>query len=177
MKKALFTILACGMLFAACEKDEETTPVTPTPSFEFKNQNLQGKIGGVDWQFESGYSGIEQIYDFDLQDFVDGFGFNFYNVADTNLCDGVDPSTDYAFFVLNELKTGLIDFQDERSEQSATLYDKSDTISIGAFFGAIEILTVDTNNGVITGRMDIREFPTSSSDNYLNGNFSVSYCN
>lgn len=182
MKKVLLALLTFATVFTACEKDEETTTPTTTPNeetpeYEFLDQNLQGKIGGQSWDMAFGFAKTEAVYDFELNEFVDTYFFRFFNAQDTNACDLIHPKTDEAIFTIDELKPQLLDFQDENSSQSATLIDESDTLSIGAIFGAIEILTVDTNAGVITGRMDVREFPsTTPTDNYLNGNFSITYC-
>ena len=169
MKKLLSAILLGAIVFTSCTKKETPEPSqnNTTLGYNFIDQPLQGKIEGVNWNVEFGIVEYETFFDGD-------YFFSLYNVADTNHCDGNDPNTDYVLFAISNPEVGIIDF--ENSSQSVTLYDKETQNNIGAFFGAIEILTIDTTNTMtITGRMDVRE-TNSSSTNYMNGNFSVTYC-
>jgi hypothetical protein len=163
MKNLLTSIILSTLLFASCAKKETTEPTTTVADYNFIDQPLQGLIEGIFWEINFGIINDHRF-------FGDDFYFYIYSASDTNHCDGMDPKTDYVSFALNELKPQLIELD---FSNSVTFYDNSDSISIGAFDGAIEILSVDTiNTMTITGRLDIRE----SSNNFVNGNFSITYC-
>jgi hypothetical protein len=153
------------LCFMACKKEETpiVTPIESIASYSFVDQNLQGYIEATVWDMNFGIINDHRLFGND-------YYFYFYNASDTNHCDGVDPKTDCVSFALKELKPQLIELN---FSNSFRFYDNSDSISIRALNGAVEILTVDTTNGMtITGRMDVRE----SSTTFVNGNFSVTYC-
>ncbi len=162
MKKLLFACAASALLFTACEKEDE--PQVETPAYEFKNQTMQGKIEGKAFQFEIGT--VEES----------GFGGFLYQIV------GESDSTDACAFVnqyfgnnivfgLDELKTGLTVMGDN-SSQTVTFYQSESENNDVAIEGAIEILTVNAETDVVTGRIDAR----IDDNNFVNGNFSVTHC-
>lgn len=165
MKKIFIAFLFSSIAFISCTKDEATdpAPTNTTPSYNFIDQPLQGKIEGANWEFASGIA----YYD----NFQELFWLDFYNEVDTNQCDFDKPQTDKIFFAFSNLTPGLTELG--IFTQSVTFYDNDSALNVIGFDGAIEILTVDTlNTMTITGRMDVRE----SGTNYANGNFSITYC-
>jgi hypothetical protein len=163
MKNLLTSIILSTLLFASCAKKETTEPTTTVADYNFIDQPLQGLIEGKAWEFKSGIANYESLQRL--------FWFDFYSALDTNQCDFDKPQTDYVFFAFDNLNIGLTELG--LFTQSATFYDRDSSLNIIAFDGAIEILSVDTiNTMTITGRLDIRE----SSNNFVNGNFSITYC-
>lgn len=163
MKNLLTIFILSTLLFTSCAKKETTEPTSTEADYNFIDQPLQGKIEGKAWEFKSGI-----VY---YDTFQKRFWFDFYSALDTNQCDFDKPQTDRVFFSFNSITVGLTELG--LFTQSASFYDQDSILSIIAFDGAIEILTVDTTNAMtITGRMDISE----SSTNFANGNFSITYC-
>jgi hypothetical protein len=162
MKKLLIVLTLFSVI--ACYKEETPLPINDTINlnYNFIDRDLHGQIEGYYWEITFGTANYNAF-------FKDHY-FYFYSISDTNYCDNITPKSDYVSFALNELKPQLIELD---FANSATFYSRSDTLGIGAFDGAIEILTVDTiNTMTITGRMDVRESNTT----YVNGNFSITYC-
>ncbi len=65
MTKSLFTILIFSFLVVGISCDEDPATVNPQVSCQadYKNQNLQGKINGVPWEFKGGIANIDTLTD------------------------------------------------------------------------------------------------------------------
>lgn len=158
-------ILALFLFIAfACSKKEEA----PAPAYEFKNQDVSGKINSVAWTYVDGYadvssasSGSEPKVDVEL-----------VLAQPKKGCDIVSVSGNQVFFFL-PAKVGLYPLSFNLSggaSYTATLFEKATTLNIIAGTGAIEILTL--TNTEITGRIDAR----SDDKSFVNGNFKVAIC-
>ncbi len=171
MKKLAFALLIFATLFIACEKDDKsTTPIIePTPiedslAYEFKDQDLQGKIGGQNWVMNHG-----TFRNYEPMDYP--YMFYFSNLPDTNQCDNNYNVTVFVQFALNELKPGIY-YSTQCYLGAVMARDTEEDFTRRLPKGAIEILTIDANNNIVTGRIDVRKNET----NFVNGNFSITYC-
>ena len=159
MKNLLFTCLlftALGFCVSCGDDAEEIAPI------EFKEQDLQGFINGKDWIYKIGRVVFDQNRLF----------MNIYEESSIDICSAFPSGNLVLFSVPNsrgyiELKVG-----DFNSSQTVALYDELANENIIATEGAIEILTIDLDNKIVTGRMDVR---TLTGD-FMNGNFTLDYC-
>ena len=151
MKKlwVVFAVVAIG-----CGKDD------PKPSYEFKNQTASGKIEGVAWTFVEGRA----------EDNGDNISIDLMLEQSEAPCEifGFGEG-DVVFFTIPNA-VGLYKLQMGANSQTATLFDEDDFLNVIAVDGAIEILTITTTE--VTGRLDVR----SDSNNFINGNFTVTLC-
>ena len=159
MKNVIFTYLlftAMALCISCGNNDEEIAPI------EFKDQDLQGIINGKSWVYKIGRVVFDQNRLF----------MNIYEESSTDICNDFPSGNLVLFSIPNsrgyiELKVG-----DFNTSQTVTLYDDSSIENIIATQGAIEILTIDLDNKIVTGRMDVR---TLTGD-FMNGNFTLDYC-
>lgn len=160
MKNLLLIMIAILGTLSSCKKEETSTP-TPV-KYSFKNQVLQGKIGNAAWAFQSGVV-EENPNNGATSDLL------FYDSALNDACDPFSrPVKDFIFFSDPNLKVGLY----ELGEQSISLYDRESNATIIALEGAYEILSIDTINNTVAGRMDAR----FDEENFVNGSFTLSLC-
>lgn len=161
LKNQLFIVLLCTILLSvnSCKKDNKEEDQENTPAYNFLNQTAAGKINAVPWTFIGGTA---------RQDYFEQSKMRIQMYSDTAYCFGA-PFTDGVIVTLPK-STGLYLFT---SSQTGTIYQYPGT-NLGVYEkGAIEILTYDTVQGIVTGRIDIKY----DNDNYVNGNFSLIYCN
>jgi hypothetical protein len=158
MKKILL-YLAIPILFTNCKDDDDAKP-----SFEFKNQNLLGKINGGNWTYQEGTAetdgGTLRIALFldQPEPVCDIFGFS---------------NGDQVFFTVpNAVGVYALSFNlsGGGTGQTVTLFDIQETLNIICTEGAIEILTITSTE--VTGRMDAR----SDAGSFVNGNFTATIC-
>jgi hypothetical protein len=156
-------ILALAMIVTlmSCGKDDEG------PAYEFIDQPLQGKIGGVDFMMKDGK--VEEGFFEEDGWFIEIYGET--EVADA--CDVEIAETNYLFFNI-PLEVGLYKLYFKLSTfegQLVNLYDvEGEDMQNLASSGAIEILSVSETD--VTGRMDAR----FNNQNTVNGNFTVAFC-
>jgi len=153
----LFNVLGCSL-------------EVPVYNYNIKNQTLQGKIEGETWVFKSG-SGEE---DFSDPLYLD---FDLYDIDSDYPCDWSSYSSqDYASKVifnmpatvgLRELK---FSFSNSEENQTVTLYTLEDNFNNIATQGVVEILSITDTE--INAQMDIY----IDENNFLNGKFTVPYC-
>ena len=140
--------LVFSMTFIGCGK-----------KVKYQDQILTGKIAGVDWTLASG-SASEAFSDTEMS-------IDMFMEMDTNLCDFTSPDGNKVLFTIEktvgEYELGLL-------KQTVTMYDG--TTNFVAIKGAVEILSVDEVAGTVEGRMDIK----ADNDNFLNGNFTLTWC-
>jgi hypothetical protein len=169
--KQLFSILIMAgvIMFNSCSKDEDDNDNDKNQnSYEFKDQNLQGKIGGEAWNFKNGTAEVSYFDSSEID-------IDLYQDTSSNICNTYITDGDKIFLSVPH-KVGVhelsIDFSSGNS-QTVTLYDRENTMNYIASQGAVEILTIDTSSSMtLTGRMDARV----DDDTYVNGNFTVSFC-
>ncbi|MEO1255569.1 MAG: hypothetical protein AAFY41_11915, partial [Bacteroidota bacterium] len=140
------------------------------PSFDFKDQILQGQIDGFSFEYGEGTVSIlaspsdgNNLF-FDLYDIKEDF---------TDICDfiGFGDEVSVFFRVPNEVGLYELDFDLSSFDgQVITLFNPEGSVNNIASIGALEILTI--SDTLVTGRMDAR----LDSENTVNGNFSAVFC-
>jgi len=162
MKRILFLLPALAALaLVTCNSPGGAA------GYSFPNQPLQGKIGGVSWTYVSGTA--------DSTVFAGKLWMELYDVSYM----GPGPFAPGAYFgagstvlfTISPVSVGLRPLAAGLGQQTVTLYDKPGTINYVCMEGAVEILTLDAVNGVMTGRMDAK----FDANNYVSGNFTAAY--
>ena len=155
MKNLFVLAISIAVLsLTSCEKDKEEGS-----SFSFIEQNLQVKIGGSNWEHQSGRS---------RADFFENFHNDLRETADSNICSASNSAQGNFILFGGEPTIGLY----ELGSSKTVTFVVGGNNNLVATEGAYEILTVDTVDNMVTGRMDI----TYDGDNSVNGNFSITYC-
>jgi len=158
--KGVIGILALAFL-VSCGNDESG------PAYEFIDQPLQGKIGGVDFMMKDGKV-EEGIFE------EDGWFISIYGEDEVpEACEVSSAEKNYLFFNV-PLEVGIYKLYFKLSTfegQLVNLFDIEDEdMQNLASEGAIEILSISETE--VTGRMDAR----FNNQNAVNGNFTVSFC-
>lgn len=145
-------------IFYACGSSDDNTD----NNYEFIDQDLQGKIGGTDWIYQSGSAEIDSFNNNSLD-------ITIYDIDP----DGGDACDVFAYFNADNIvmmsvpnQTGSYTLGNSRT---ITLYDGYTNYILTE--GKLEILTVDTGT-IVTGRIAAGY----DSNNTVIGNFSVTYC-
>ena len=153
-----FTILFLITAFFTCGSTDDSTD----NNYEYIDQDLQGKIGGTDWIYKSG-TGEESSYDNTL------ISIDIYDIDP----DGGGPCDNFVYFNADNIvmmsvpdSPGLYSLG---SSRTITLYDGYTNYILTE--GSLEILTIDTG-GMVTGTIAAGY----NSNNYVIGNFTVTYC-
>lgn len=154
-------LLSSTALLLSCSDDDEKGP-----SYSFKNQDLQGKIEGGSWTYADGYVETTTI------EGVESLSVNLMLAQVDGACRNFSIEGDQVFFTVpNEVGVYKLKFDlSTFSGQTVTLFDTETVLNTIATEGAIEILTITDTE--VTGRVDARYDKT----NYVNGNFTVSFC-
>ncbi|MBT3208920.1 MAG: hypothetical protein HN704_18470 [Bacteroidetes bacterium] len=143
------------LLLNSCKKDDDEY------KYNFEDQELSGQIAGESWTYETG--GVF-ISDFNHPPLFD---FRIFGTDTISPCSYNIASRSLLFFTPMEI--GLYDIAD----YLVTFYaEGEETENLITVLGAFEILTIDTANKIITGRMDAKY----DDDNFVNGNFSLTSC-
>lgn len=159
MKLFLFIfVLAFSFILISCGDDDDDDS-----SSDFINQPIQGMINGNDWQ---GTSGIAEPSPFEE-------GRLSIEIAESMVEDVCAEffleGLRVLFSVPNEVGTYELDF----GNQTITLFDPDGNVNIVVIDGVVEIQTIDdTEGGSVTGRI----VGDSDDENFVNGNFTVTYC-
>ncbi|MEA3444808.1 MAG: hypothetical protein U9R19_08810 [Bacteroidota bacterium] len=149
----LFLVLI--LAFIGCNRKSD-------PPYEFKDQNLQGKIITQQWSFVDGVARLSPTSN-------DTLLIGLYNIHLDQDCSYAVSEEGVNFFVPNH--QGIFQLASEwESPQSVTLYSGIDNEH--AWRGAIEITQIDTVNNRIYGNLDA----TVDDESSVNGKFSVSLC-
>ena len=157
----IFFITITVLLFPGCPLFEEG----------FKDQNLQGEIQHKSYSFVSGYAATALTdasrWTLYLYDVAPQAGFEPYE-------EGAYPSGSYCYFTISKddppqiYEVGTFGIGGDIG-----VYASIGTLTQTAFDkGEVEILTINTTGGEITGRMWV-DVNSSSEGSSLNGNFSV----
>ncbi|SKC55365.1 hypothetical protein [Ohtaekwangia koreensis] len=163
MKKNFLFLSMLSIAAFSCKEDVED------PAYNFKEQNLTGKIDNTDWAYQTGYAS---------QDGSNSEGTIYITLVQGHTGEGCStwPEGDHVFFTLPNA-TGLyklkFDFNnwDAEDNQIVTLFDQESTTNNFATEGAVEITEITSTQ--ISGRIDAR----SEDDTFVNGNFTVTICN
>ena len=152
------------LLFTSCPE-----PV-PAP-YEFKDQPLQGMIGGEAWTFVSG-TAVDEGNNGELT--IKLYAVSPGGTGSPWASDAYVDAGDYVQIIGVSESQGIVSF--ENVEYTVELWDDSAGEFIGCYYGAIDLQTIDAGGGQITGRIDARSvYDLSWTDNYINGNFTVAY--
>ena len=133
--------------------------------YSFKDRDLSGKIAGDNWTYADGRA-EESTFDDELM-----LDVSLILAQDVPACETFGVEGDEVFFFIPR-EIGLyklsvsLDFQG----RTVTLLDKEDFTNYIAGEGAVEILSITETE--VLGRMDVRY----DGDNFVNGNFMVSFC-
>ncbi|MEP0984143.1 hypothetical protein [Ekhidna sp.] len=169
MKKLLSPLLlflgaALILTFTSCGSDDED----PGGGYEFIDQNLQGIIDGIPFEFGEGT--------FESSFFTEGaISLDLYdsNEEFDNVCEfiGFGDQVKIFFEVTDEVGLYELSFDlNSFSGQTITLFNPEGSVNNIATIGAVEILSITDTQ--LTGRMDAR----MDAENSVNGNFTVVFC-
>lgn len=157
-----FQFVFVALLMLACSDDD-----AEKSGYAFKDQDLSGKIEGESWTYADGFAETSIFEDEEILN-IDLF------LAQANPACEVEQREGDAvfFFVPNAVGVYHLSFDlGSFDGQVVTLLDDVDIpFNTIATKGAIEILTITDTE--VTGRIDAR----ADGDNYVNGNFRVSFC-
>ena len=155
-------IFVSGTFLASCGEEQSVS------DFEFINQNLQGQIEGIPWEFAVGRAQLLPANNVFLS--LEMIG---NEVLDP--CQPFPAEVAKIFFDLPN-QPGLynlkVALQNPGLSQTITFFVPVENENYVAFEGAVEIFALDTLNMTLPGRMDARV----NDGIFANGNFSLSYC-
>lgn len=163
MKKTrifLVAMIASISIFISCKNED------PEAKYNFKDQNLQGKVDGESYEFGDGHFEESQFES-------DKYSIDLYDASESEDACNLFFSEHVSVFFSIPKEVGVYKLFFNLSNftgQTVTLYNPDGSQNNIATEGAVEILTVSDTQ--ITGRMDAR----MDSDNNVNGNFTVDIC-
>ncbi len=179
MKKIKLLFLAMSVAFIACNKeDDESNPAGGGKyKVEYKSQDMQGKINGDSWQYvigevHSSEGGFEADYT---------HNFEMADTAQADSCFLLTGERSKVIFGLGDdnklLQVGKYPLSFDWSSwegNTVTLvaWTSETVLNTIATEGEYEIISVDTVNQIVTGRIDA----FADDDNFVNGNFTLKYC-
>lgn len=178
LQHILLLVLAFGLF--QCSESDDVAPLGSSFTPDYINQPLSGLIDGKFWSSVGGSASTFMLG-------VDTFQHQFSVVdtlVDTTFCTGGTGQRSFILFFLQDenaivvpgekkLKLDFNNLADNYTVTFVSYDDDGNAENNIATKGAYEILTVDTTNGLVTGRMDI----PLDDNNFVNGNFSIRYCN
>ena len=153
-KSVVYFLLLFVIVFTSCTE--------VNPPYDFKNQDLQGKIENIEWEYTSGVA--RQSYTSD-----DTLNIGIYNLEFDNPCSYAISEEGIKFIVPKAV--GLYILGGSVNIDDAVIFYHSSIKEYG-FGGAIEILNIDSNAMMIEGRADIRV----DNESFVNGNFTINFC-
>ncbi len=153
-----FLTLSLGLIvFLSACNNEVKLP------YEFKSQPIQGLIDNQDWLFVEGVA-RSSIFN------EDTLFIQLFNESRPTPCDYLISESGARFTVPAQPGLYLLS-SIAQSYQVISLYRGE--AEYPALSGAIEILQIDSVEGIVSGQIDARY----DGSNYLNGSFSVPLCN
>lgn len=158
------------MLISSCGKDDDFGKDDDSgPSYDFKDQNLQGTIDGFPFTYGEG------TVELNTRDGEDVLFFDLYNSSEeiTDICDFFGFGNEVSVFFTIPAEVGLYELSLDLSSfsgQTVTLFNPDGAVNSIASTGAVEILTITETE--VTGRMDA----TLDGNNTVNGNFTAVFC-
>ncbi|MBT1688476.1 hypothetical protein [Dawidia soli] len=168
MKRSTILLGLLIALAISCKDDD--TAVKKETGYSFRDQELQGMIGGMVWTHRSGFATTEivngeKVIGIDLVQNISGEEVEDMQVPEGNYVFFDVPDAVGVYELSINWDANLASGNDE--SQTITLYNEATGVSHIATKGAIEILTITDTE--VTGRIDAR----SESGTYINGNFTV----
>lgn len=152
--------IAVSVLFS-CSKDDDTER-----GYKFKDQIMQGEIEGDNWVFASGTAEIDYWDE-------DQLSLMFYAEASDDPCNEFLSGNKVMCTIPNAVGLYKLNFNFSGDNiQTVTLFHEASVMNTVASEGAIEIMLIDLQNGIIEGRIDAY----GDKNDFVNGNFSLSYC-
>lgn len=163
MKKNFLFLSMLSVAAFSCKDDIENS------AYNFKDQNLTGKVDNVDWAYQTGYAS---------QDGTSSGSMLYITLVQGHEGEGcsASPEGDHVFFTVPNA-TGLYKLKfdynnwDAEDNQIVTLFDEETTTNYFASEGAVEITSITSTE--ISGRIDAR----SEEDTFVNGRFTITICN
>lgn len=152
MGRFSITMFLFVVAFVGCKDDE------PTPSYQFKEQDAQGKIGNVAWVYEDGK----------VEDVEVAFNIELFLTQPSAPCD--NPGFAIGDQVLFTIPRSAGLFELSADGYTVTLFNISQAKTYIATQGAVEILSA--SGSFLIGRIDAR----FDDGNFVNGNFIVPFC-
>jgi hypothetical protein len=159
MKKLfiVFTVALVTLSLSSCSDDDKNDD--KGPGYTFKDQDASGEIDGTVWTYEEGFA---------LVDNESNLQIKLYLPQNDFLCDEDMPDGSLAFFIVpNEV--GVYKLTNDLTGFYVNLVDNDFGAHL-AKSGAIEIVSITETS--VTGRMDVKK----DENNYVNGNFTVDFC-
>ena len=141
-------------------------------NYNFIDQDLQGKIGGVAWKWEGTEKGglAEESLDGNLDVEIRHITAEGGNPCDPLAFIDTDYKVSFKILKAPASAVGLYELGSDTGTY-VTMYDGVSNHICSQ--GAVEILSVSaTPAGLVAGRMDV----TLNDNNTINGNFTVTYC-
>lgn len=135
------------------------------PSYDFKDQNLQGQVNGKDWSMNSGSASMETQ---NSNEYI----INLSDVIITDPCAILNfDSNQMLFNIPNKIGLYELNLDSETGEGLSVSFIDGDSETITFFVdGVVELLSITDDQ--VMGRIDINE----GSGNSLNGNFTATLC-
>ncbi len=150
-----FLIVLVSLIFIGCPNEIK-------PPYDFKDQNLQGKINSQPWQYSSGVARPSFTSE-------DTLRVGIYNAEFENSCSYAISENGISFNVPKTEGLYILN-ADWDNFQTVTLYHGA--VEEFGLSGAIEILNIDYEAKTITGRIDA----TVNNNTFVNGNFLITLC-
>lgn len=166
--KIIFVLLQLLVLFSC-------VGVGGDYEYNFKDQNLQGKIGSKSWESEKGK------VSFTKRDSVTTWSFDFTDIHDEEYpCSFPTYETGKVMFSTKNIDPGVkqlqMGFNFSKNQTITLVYDQDSAkgpMNKIAVEGAFEITEFDTTDqNIIKGRIDAY----CDDGNFVNGNFIAKYC-
>ncbi len=155
----LLSLLFLSLCLLSCGDDDDDDD----SGADFINQPIQGMINGNDWEASSGIAGPSPFEEGMLS--IEISDMEFEDICDEFILGGLRV----LFSIPNEVGTYELDF----GTQTITLFDPDGSLNVIVVDGTVEIQTIDaTEGGSVTGRI----VGESDDENFVNGNFTATYC-
>lgn len=152
MRKLPALVLAFVVFLPGCKDD------SPTPSYEFKDQAAQGKIGNVAWEYEDGK----------VEDVEVAFNIELLLTQPAPACENPGFGIGNQVYFTLPRSAGL--FELSPNGHTVTIFNISSAQTFVATQGAVEIISA--SGSFLFGRIDAR----FDDGNFVNGSFSVPFC-
>lgn len=156
----VYPVLVLTLLLGCSDDDAKKNG-----AYSFKDQDLSGEIEGYSWTYADGLVNESTFDDEEVLDITLTLG------QAGSICESFPEGDRVIFFVPNTVGLYKLSFDLTSFDgQVVTLFDDEQTLNTIATKGAIEIISISETT--VTGRIDAR----ADGDNYVNGNFAVSFC-
>jgi hypothetical protein len=164
----LIIFLAATSILVSCEKDDDNDDNNIIdPAYTFLDQVLQGEIEGEAWMLKAGSA--NESWSDSTSLYVEMFA-----MESDNPCSDFDLDGNRVIFHV-PFAPGLYELILDWTEdsQTITLFHDESGMNTVATKGAVEIISIDEVNGVMEGRIAAE----ADVGNFVNGNFTINFCN